>query len=186
MHPTCVVSSHKPREVTVWESPKLHYFYKCKEGCEKLGNGRFKHEWILDRDVAYCEKTGLWWLVYEEGNGMFCLLCRMHDCENPFNHKRSLTRSLPYDSKRVCCLEKIDAARNNMRWPSRGSIISGCHTFTMSSKPSNRQKIQCCTLLSCQYIGWLEKQLRIVSSSLLLPNILWLCISFLVLKDSLF
>ena len=26
------------------ESPKLHYFYKCKEGCKKLGDGRFKHE----------------------------------------------------------------------------------------------------------------------------------------------
>jgi len=30
------------------ESPKLHYFYKCKEGCKKSCDGRFKHEWILD------------------------------------------------------------------------------------------------------------------------------------------
>ena len=72
------------------ESPKLHYFYKCKEGCNKSCDGRFKHEWILDRGVGYCEKTGLWWLVYEEGNGMFCLLCRMHDCENPFNHQKKV------------------------------------------------------------------------------------------------
>ena len=74
------------------ESPKLHYFYKCKEGCTKLCDGRFKHEWILDRGVGYCEKTGLWWLVYEEGNGMFCLLCRMHNCENPFNHQKKFNQ----------------------------------------------------------------------------------------------
>ena len=72
------------------ESLKLHYFHKCKEGCKKLCDGRFKHEWILDGEVGYCEKTGLWWLVYEEGNGMFCLSCRkIH-----FTIKRSLTRSL--------------------------------------------------------------------------------------------
>ena len=74
------------------ESPGLHYFYKCKEGCKQLCDGRFKHEWILDRQVGYCEKTGLWWLVYEEGNGMFCLLCRMHDCENPFNHQKKFNQ----------------------------------------------------------------------------------------------
>ena len=74
------------------ESPKLHYFYKCKARCTNLCDGRFKHEWILDRGVGYCEKTGLWWLVYEEGNGMFCLLCRMHDCENPFNHQKKFNQ----------------------------------------------------------------------------------------------
>ena len=72
------------------ESPKLHYFYKCKEGCEKSSRrNRFKHDWLLDKNVAYCQKTGLWWLLYEEGNGMFCLLCRMHDCENPFSHQKN-------------------------------------------------------------------------------------------------
>ena len=74
------------------ESPKLHYFYKCKEGCSRSSgtrvNDRFKHEWLLSKDIAFCHKTGLWWLLYEEGNGMFCLLCRMHDCENPFNKQK--------------------------------------------------------------------------------------------------
>lgn len=65
---------------------KFYYFYKCKEGCKKLCDGRFQYEWIFDREVGYCEKIGLWWFVYEEGNGMFCLLCRMYDCENLFNY----------------------------------------------------------------------------------------------------
>ena len=75
------------------ESPKLHHFYKCKGGCSKHKNGArinnpFKHESLLSKDIAFCHKTGLWWLLYEEGNGMFCLLCIMHDCENPFNKQK--------------------------------------------------------------------------------------------------
>ena len=26
----------------------------------------------------YCERTGVWWAVYVEGEGMYCLLCRKH------------------------------------------------------------------------------------------------------------
>jgi len=72
------------------ELPKLYYFSKCK-GCKKLCDGRFKHELILDREDGYCEKTGLWWLIYE-GNGMSCLLCRMHDYENPFNCQKKFNQ----------------------------------------------------------------------------------------------
>ena len=30
----------------------------------------------------FLQKTGLNWLVYVEGRGMFCLLCRKHDTTN--------------------------------------------------------------------------------------------------------
>lgn len=43
--------------------------------------GRFQHQWILDKN-SFCKKTGLNWLVYVEGRGMFCLLCRKHDATN--------------------------------------------------------------------------------------------------------
>jgi len=59
---------------------------------KKLCDARFKHDWILDREVGYCEKTALWWLVYEEGNSMFCLLCRMHNCQNPFNYQKKFNQ----------------------------------------------------------------------------------------------
>ena len=75
------------------ESPKLHHFYKCREGCKiPSTDNRFKLKWLFNKDVAYCQKTGLWWLLYEEGNGMFCLLCRIHDCENPFNHQKKFNQ----------------------------------------------------------------------------------------------
>lgn len=38
----------------------------------------FQHQWIFDKELSFCEKTGFNWLVYEEGRGMFCILCRKH------------------------------------------------------------------------------------------------------------
>ena len=49
---------------------------------------RFQHQWILDKQLSYCEKTGFNWLVYEEGSGMFCLLCRKHDVANLQNKSK--------------------------------------------------------------------------------------------------
>ena len=89
---TCPYTSHAIKLISQYfiESPKLHYFYKGKESCKKLCDGRFKHKWILDREVGYCEQTGLRWLVYEEENGMFCLLCGMHDRDNPLKHENKV------------------------------------------------------------------------------------------------
>ena len=58
--PTCTSCAIELISQYFKESPKLHNFYKWKEGCKKLCDGRFKHEWILDREVGYCEKASLW------------------------------------------------------------------------------------------------------------------------------
>ena len=34
---------------------------------------------------AYDESTGIWWLVYDENQGMFCVLCRFHNTTSPTN-----------------------------------------------------------------------------------------------------
>ena len=49
---------------------------------------RFQHQWVLDKNLSFCEKTGLNWLVYVEGRGMFCLLCRKHDVTNLQNKSK--------------------------------------------------------------------------------------------------
>ena len=49
---------------------------------------RFQHQWILDKKLSFCKKTGLNWLVYIEGRGMFCLLCRKHDATNLQNKSK--------------------------------------------------------------------------------------------------
>jgi hypothetical protein len=50
----------------------------------------FKHCWL---DELFCEKTGFYWLVYEENAGMFCLLCRKHNAANAQN------RAVEYNTK---------------------------------------------------------------------------------------
>ncbi|KAJ8048373.1 hypothetical protein HOLleu_00656 [Holothuria leucospilota] len=78
---------------------KLHQYHICREaGCINVSpsdtmkrdrpNKRqeyFSHSWLLDPKVAYCETTGIWWLVYQENVGMFCLLCRKHNTANLHN-----------------------------------------------------------------------------------------------------
>ncbi|XP_051873568.1 LOW QUALITY PROTEIN: uncharacterized protein LOC127571324 [Pristis pectinata] len=81
-----------------YEAPRVHAHYKCaRVGCERTSSSssaavsearrgdRFVHKWLSDRELTYCERTGVYWLLYEEGQGMFCYLCRRHDTHNKQN-----------------------------------------------------------------------------------------------------
>lgn len=39
-------------------------------------------------NMTFCSKTGYNWLLYEEGPGMFCLLCRKHNVANTKNKSK--------------------------------------------------------------------------------------------------
>ena len=49
---------------------------------------KFKHEWLVDKDISFCSDTGIWWLAYLEGKGMFCLLCRKHNAGSKFSKSK--------------------------------------------------------------------------------------------------
>ena len=49
---------------------------------------RFQHQWIMDDDQTYSSNTGVNWLIYKEGQGMFCLLCRKHYTSNNQNKSK--------------------------------------------------------------------------------------------------
>ncbi|XP_059816680.1 uncharacterized protein LOC132388354 isoform X1 [Hypanus sabinus] len=76
-----------------YEAARVHAHYKCvRTGCERVAvsaeprrGDRFVHKWLSDRELTYCERTGVYWLLYEEGQGMFCYLCRRHDTQNKQN-----------------------------------------------------------------------------------------------------
>jgi len=63
---------------------------------------RFQHQWILDEKLSHCSKTGINWLVYKEGSGMFCILCRKHDVANVEN------RSKKFNNEPAVCLKLYD------------------------------------------------------------------------------
>ena len=46
---------------------------------------KFQHSWLNKRSMSFCIKTEMWWPVYVEGEGLFCLLCKKHDTSNPQN-----------------------------------------------------------------------------------------------------
>ncbi|XP_062583557.1 zinc finger protein 862-like isoform X2 [Saccostrea cucullata] len=69
----------------------VHHAALCTDTCDLSSKDpqkwskekhRFKHKMICDYETSYSEKTGLWWLVYVEGEGMYCLLCRKHKVVN--------------------------------------------------------------------------------------------------------
>ena len=84
----------------------LHHYHRCRErNCSGLRTDekqrlsskkdKFQHEWLFEANV-FCEKTGLPWLVFVEGEGMYCLICKKHKLSNQqnksdiFNEKPSI------------------------------------------------------------------------------------------------
>ena len=81
------------------ETSLLHHQSTCPAvSCQKISaeeqkaqkslKDKFKHEWLTEKSLAYCSKTGIWWLAYVEGKGMYCLLCRKHNTKNEQNKSK--------------------------------------------------------------------------------------------------
>ena len=81
------------------ERAVVHNFYKCTSNqCQHLTSqeqsrlkpcrDRFVHNWLFDKLLNFGNKTGIAWLVYEEGKGMFCYLCKKHNTENQQNKSK--------------------------------------------------------------------------------------------------
>ena len=97
------------------ESSNFHSYFKCKNSrCESLSSveltrlkaksgDKFQHHWISDESLIFCKKTGINWLIYLEGDGMFCLLCRKQNCSNSQNKSKkfNLESSVRYKRKAV-------------------------------------------------------------------------------------
>ena len=79
----------------------LHNHYACVENnCNKLSEtevsrftssrsrDRFVHSWLGDKSLSFCQTIGVFWLVYEEGQGMYCFLCKKHNTENAKNKSK--------------------------------------------------------------------------------------------------
>jgi hypothetical protein len=92
---------------------------------------------IIDRSTSYNERTGLWWLVYKESDGMYCLICKRHchfkaeiyctklDHVRSKNHKAAELEELvqnisPFEKdlqeKKQYADEVYDAAFKSMYW----------------------------------------------------------------------
>ena len=73
----------------------LHSHYTCAGSCSELSQSeqerqkgksdKFQHRWLFEETLSFSKETGMWWLAFVEGEGMYCLLCRIHNTKNKFN-----------------------------------------------------------------------------------------------------
>ena len=83
----------------------------------------FQQQWIMDDDLTYSSNTGLNWLIYQEGQGMFCLLCRRHSTsDNQNNTSITSSQQLDLNGKR----SKIMPIHNNMQQPLQQNFSGEC------------------------------------------------------------
>ena len=71
------------------DETQIHnYYFFTKRNCNEIcsddlktakKDNQFKHKWLFDPNTAKCDKTNKWCLVYIDGKGMFCSLCRNYD-----------------------------------------------------------------------------------------------------------
>ena len=71
-----------------------HNHYECQgKNCNGLSEkevsrlssrsrDKFAHSRLSDKSLSFCQTTGVFWLMYEEGQGMLCFLCKKHNTEN--------------------------------------------------------------------------------------------------------
>ena len=68
-----------------------HSFYHCVHAhppcnfIKSKGRKQFDHKWIPNRELTFDEETGIWWLVFIPDEGMYCVLCRLHQTQNTKN-----------------------------------------------------------------------------------------------------
>ena len=51
---------------------------------------KFQHtgSWLNKRSMSFCVTTEMWWPVYVEGEGLFCLLCKKKNTANSQNKSK--------------------------------------------------------------------------------------------------
>ena len=67
----------------------------------------FNHNLIFKKDLAYNPKVQMWWLVYIEGEGQYCLICKKFDSKNPQNKKEVFSAEPSTRLKKECLEEHI-------------------------------------------------------------------------------
>ena len=106
-----------------------HNHYECQgKNCNGLSEkevsrlssrsrDKFAHSWLSDKSLSFCQTTGVFWLMYEEGQGMLCFLCKKHNTENKKNKSKAFnaTRSVRFKNPQLKIIQHL----NNTKMPSR-------------------------------------------------------------------
>ena len=83
---------------------KVHHYSLCMERhCTDISaeeherikvhrnREKFHHSWLGSKATSFCQKTSVFWPVYIEGAGFYCLLCKKHQTGNTQNKDMKFT-----------------------------------------------------------------------------------------------
>ena len=83
---------------------KLHHYMLCmQKHCTDISNEehnrikvernreKFHHSWLGNKSISFCQQTAMFWPVYIEGEGFYCLLCKKHQTANAQNKEVKFT-----------------------------------------------------------------------------------------------
>ena len=145
----------------------LHHYHRCRErNFSSLSLGadekqrlsskkdKFQHEWLFEANV-YCQKTGFRWLVFVEGEGMYCLICKKYKCTNQQN-KSDVFNEKPSVRYKTTAINEHGQSRKH-------SAAISCEMMNRVSvfqkELDERQKVNDSVLFKVFYsIYWLAKE----------------------------
>ena len=100
----------------------------------------FSHNWIFDAEIAHRKMTGIWWLVYQENTGMFCLLCRKHNGTNQQNKAVEYNQKAAVRFRKRAVQEHVESTKHKAakqtELRSRVSMFEKMYQEQQSSKLS--------------------------------------------------
>lgn len=100
------------KSLYTYQSKNCQGLSKTEQERMKSSKDQFQHQWIFDQGLTSCDETGIHWLVFEEGKGMFCILCRKHNAVNPQNKTKKFNVDASVRYKRKAVEEHASSAQH--------------------------------------------------------------------------
>ena len=147
-------------------SGHLHLYYQCKkndytklstvdERRQKGFKRKFQHVWLEDHSLAFEETTGIWWLLYFENEGLFCLLCRKHNVDNPSNKSKIFNAAPSVRFRKEAIIEHSKGRQIKVLFKQKWH--KGCLCSTGRKKKESLSRMRFCTMHLLHSIGLLKK-----------------------------
>ena len=129
----------------------------------------FQHSWLNKRSMSFCVTTEMWWPVYIEDKGLFCLLCKQHDTYNPQNKSKVFNKE---PCKRFRPEDFEDHWRRNKWTQFQRRCYRGFPCFREPLTNAKESQKMCCWRYSQLRIGsWKESYLTTRSSHMQAPEL---------------
>jgi len=113
------------------------------------------HSLIFNKDLAYSPKVQMWWLLYIEGEGQYCLICKKFDSKNPQNKKEFFSAEPSTRLKKDCLKEHVATRRH--KDAITAILMNRLSVFQKELDHNAEVQVDVCERVFC-YLYWLAKE----------------------------